>query len=94
MTRYRMEKGDDALAIELTEVRGRQDELIQASMDCQSGRCSCPTDEYRKVAGMDVVATDDAIRLRLEPRPGEQFDTEHIATCLDHTIAKENSAQP
>ena len=94
MTRYRMEDGEDALAIELTEVCGRQDELMQAFMDCQSGRCSCPTDEYRKVAGMDVAATEDAIRLRLEPKPGAQFDTAEIATCLDHTIAKVSSAQP
>jgi hypothetical protein len=88
VTRFRMNQGSDALAIELTDVGGRQDELLEAFGECQSGHCTCPTDEYGKVAEMDVVATDDTVSLRLEPKPGEQFDTDDISACLDHTIAK------
>jgi hypothetical protein len=40
--------------IELTEVGGQQDDLLAAFAECQSGRCSCPTEEYQKVASMEV----------------------------------------
>jgi hypothetical protein len=52
------------------------------------GQCMCPTDEYEKLASMEVEYAGDRIRLRLESKPGEMFDTSEIAACLDYTTAK------
>ena len=95
MTRYRVDEDEGAVSIELTDLAGRQDELLEAFRECQEGRCTCPTDEYRKVASMDVNADEDRIAIRLTSKPGERLDSSQIDTCLDHTVGKVgDSARP
>ena len=88
MARYRVEDQPQGVAIQVTEVAGRQRELLDAFQECQSGHCTCPTDEYQKVAGMQVTEAADEITLQLQARPGTRFDASEISACLDHTIAK------
>ena len=61
MTKYTISANGSAVAIELTDVAGRQAELLEAFGECQEGRCSCPTDEYLKVATMEVQPSGDRI---------------------------------
>jgi hypothetical protein len=86
MTRYRIREEQSGVSIDLTEVSGRQDELLNAFEDCASGQCSCPTDQFEKLASMDVHRNEDQIALRLESRYGTRFDPSAIAACLDHTV--------
>ena len=89
MARYRLtEEPKSAVAIEITEVAGKRDQLLGALAACKAGECSCPTDEYKKLNSMDIDTSDDRIRLRLEPKSGEKFDLSEIAACLDYTTAK------
>jgi hypothetical protein len=88
MARYRIEENESTVSIEITETGGHQDQLLEAFCECQAGQCSCPTDEYQKLAAMDVQPAGDLIRLRLEAKPGEKFDTAEIATCLDYTTSR------
>jgi hypothetical protein len=88
MTKYTISANGSSVAIELTEVAGRQAELLEAFGECQEGRCSCPTNEYLKVATMDVRPTGDRIAIRLEAKPGTSLDTTEIATCLAHTVGE------
>ena len=88
MARYRIEEEGPSVAIELTEVAGQEGELLQTFSECQAGQCSCPTDEYLKLAAMEVEQDQDVIRLRLDPKPGEEFDISEIAACLDYTTTK------
>jgi len=61
---------------------------LQTFGECREGQCSCPTDEYKKVEWMNVEESGDAIKLRLEAKDGEKFDTSEIAACLDYTTKK------
>jgi hypothetical protein len=88
MTRYRIEQQASAVVIELTEVAGKQKELLEAFGECQSGRCSCPTNEYDKLAAMEVQPGAEQIVLTLEAKPGLALDSSAIAACLDHTVSK------
>jgi hypothetical protein len=88
MTNYTINADASSVAIEITEVAGRQAELLEAFGECQEGRCSCPTDEYLKVATMEVDPADDRIAIRLQAKPGTSFDAAEIAACLDHTVGK------
>jgi hypothetical protein len=88
MVRYRIQEEASALSIEVTEAAGRQEQLLEAFGACQAGRCSCPTNEYRKLASMNVEQAGDSIRIRLETKPGEKLDASEIAACLDYTTAK------
>jgi hypothetical protein len=87
MARYRIVKDRSALSVEVTDVAGHQEQLLQAFGECQAGRCSCPTDEYQKMLSMELEQTEDRVRLRLEAKPGEEFDTSEIAACLEYTTA-------
>ena len=95
MARYRIEEDKAAVSIELTDLAGRQGELLEAFSECQEGRCTCPTEEYRKVASMDVQADQDRIAIRLASKPGQRLDSSEIGACLDHTVGKVgDSAKP
>ncbi len=72
--------------IELTEVAGQQAELLEAFGACQAGTCSCPTEEYAKVATMEVAPAPDRVAIHLRAKPGERFDTSDIAACLEYTV--------
>ena len=88
MARYRIKEEASTVSIEVAEVGGRQEQLMQAFADCKVGHCTCPTDEYDKLASLEVEQDQDLIRLRLEPKAGEKLDTSEIAACLDYTTAK------
>ena len=88
MTNYAIHEDDSSVAIEITEVAGRQAELLEAFGECQEGRCSCPTDEYLKVATMEVQPAEDRIAIKLQAKPGTILDTAEIAACLDYTVGK------
>ena len=88
MARYRIDEDEAAVSIELTDLAGRQEQLLEAFRECQEGRCTCPTDEYRKVASMDVDADRDRIAIRLASKPGQRLDSSEIDACLDHTVGK------
>ena len=88
MARYRIEQDRAAVVIELADVGGKQEELLEAFGECRAGRCSCPTNEYEKLAALDVEAGDEQITLRLRAKPGTAFDSSELAACLDHTVGK------
>jgi hypothetical protein len=94
IARYRIEDDGPAVSIEVTEAGGRQDELVEAFGECQAGQCTCPTDEYEKLASMEVEQAGDLIRIRLQPQPGEKIDTSEIAACLDYTTARVAETNP
>jgi hypothetical protein len=92
MPQYRIREEPTAISIELADVQGKQDELLQAFRECRTGQCSCPTDEYEKVAEMRLDSDEQQITIQLRPLVGERFDTDEIAACLDYTIA--NAGKP
>lgn len=91
MTKYTINTDDTSVAIELTQVAGHQDELLAALGECQEGRCSCPTNEYEKLAAMDVQPDEDSIAIKLRAKPGTTLDPDEIAACLDYSLARSES---
>jgi hypothetical protein len=91
MARYHIRKDRNEVSMELTEV-GHERVFLEAFGECQEGRCSCPTDEYQKVALIDVHAREDQIAIRLKAKPGQDFDASEIAACLDHMGAHPESS--
>ena len=67
MPEYRIREQGTSVSIELTDVEGKQEELLQAFGECQTGQCSCPTDQYEKVAGMLLDSNEQQITIRDDP---------------------------
>ncbi len=76
---------EDGIQIDVTDLEGKKDQLLEAFQECSEGRCTCPTQEYQKVASLDVTGSDDTIQLSIIAKPGEQIDTGEIEKCLEYT---------
>ena len=90
--RYEITEHDSDVEIRVQDAAGRTSQVLTSMQDCQQGRCGCPTDQYDRLAGMDVAATDDEVTVRLLPKTGERFDTDELRACLDYTIAQAEQA--
>ena len=89
VTEYRVDKSDDGVEVNVKGVaREQQAKLLEAFKECQEGRCTCPTQEYRKLESLDVTAAEDAINLRLHAKEGTEIEAREIEKCLAYTVAK------
>ncbi len=85
--RYEITEQDTDVQIQVHDTAGRTEQLLASMQDCQQGRCSCPTDQYDRLAAMNVTATDDEVTVRLQPQPGQRLDPDELRACLDYTLA-------
>ncbi len=76
---------ENGIQIDVTELEGKQDQLLEAFQECSEGRCTCPTQEYQKVESLEVVAGEDAIQLSIKAKDDQQIDTAEIEKCLEYT---------
>lgn len=88
MIEYKIDATGATVAVQITGTGEKQGELLQAFGECAEGRCSCPTDEYEKLAAMDVRPGDDRIDIRLEAKPGASLDASEIEACLHYTVGR------
>ncbi len=80
-----IKKIENGIEIDVTDLGGKKDQLLEAFQECSEGRCTCPTNEYEKLAALDVIDSGDAIQLSLTAKPDEQIDTAEIEKCLEYT---------
>ena len=71
----------NGIDINITEVKGKKEELLEAFQECSEGRCSCPTQEYQKVETMNVLDTQGTIQLSIKSKANEVIDTKEIEKC-------------
>jgi len=73
------------IEIDVTDLEGKKDQLLEAFQECSEGRCTCPTNEYQKLEALEVTDSGDTIQLSLKAKPDEQIDTNEIEKCLEYT---------
>ena len=78
-------KNEMGINIDVTEVEGNKEKLLEAFQECSEGRCSCPTQEYEKVEKLDIISTEDSIQLSIKSKADETIDTKEIERCLEYT---------
>jgi hypothetical protein len=86
--RYQITERESEIEIHVSDAAGHTTELLQSMQECQSGQCGCPTDQYDKLAAMDVDAGADGVTVRLQPLDGEHLDPVAIKACLDYTTKR------
>lgn len=83
--KYRIRRDQDRIDIQVDELGDEQQQVLDAFQACQEGRCTCPTDEYKKLESLDIQPGEDSVNLRLTPKKGEALHQAEIEKCLDHT---------
>jgi len=83
--KYKIEERETGIDISVTDAKHDQQKLLEAFRECQEGRCTCPTEEYRKLASLEVAHDDEGIQLRLKSKDGEVINKSEIEKCLAYT---------
>ena len=78
----------EGMTIEVSEIAGKEKQLLSEFQACQEGRCACPTDEYTKLNTLEINNSVGKITLRLAGKSGQVFEKAEIEKCLDHTERK------
>lgn len=86
MTKYKITEEKQGLRIEITEMAGNEQELLSEFEKCQQGRCSCLTDEYKKLDSIALERQEDGIQIQLTTKEDQKLEKEEIIKCLGHTI--------
>lgn len=92
--RYRITEHDSEVEIHVGPLGERAPELLASLLDCQHGRCGCPTDQFDRLEDMTVRADAEELTITLKPRVGQRLDTEQLRACLDYTLEHSPEARP
>ena len=76
---------ENGIQIDVTDLEGKREQLLEAFQECSEGRCTCPTQEYQKVEALDIVDLEGAIQLSIKAKVDQQIDTAEIEKCLTYT---------
>ncbi len=76
---------ETGVEIDITGTEGKQDQLLEAFQECSEGRCTCQTEEYKKVESLRTVTSDQTIHISIKSKPDEVIDAAEIEKCLEHT---------
>lgn len=76
---------DNGIQIDVTDLNGKKEQLLEAFQECSEGRCTCPTQEYQKVRSLAVVDSDDTIQISIKAKEGKEIDAAEIEKCLEYT---------
>lgn len=79
-------KNDFIINIEIPDKH--KEKLLKEFSNCQQGKCSCPTEEYKKLESLTVETFEQKISLTLKPKADQNFDINEINKCLNYTSNK------
>lgn len=85
---YIMSEIEKGLNIILEVSNDNKAKLLEEFSNCQQGRCSCPTEEYKKLESLTVENFENKISLTLKPKAYQNFDINEISKCLNYTSNK------
>ena len=86
--KYKIEEHEKQLDINVEDAGDKKEKLLQAFQQCQQGRCSCPTDEYKKLASLEIEDNENGLKLHIKSKPGTKIDATEINQCMEHTNTK------
>lgn len=83
--KYKIEENKNGLDISINDVKGEKKALLEAFQACREGRCSCPTEEYKKLDTLKIEDDGQHIGLRLKSKAGTKIDKNEIKKCIEYT---------
>ena len=83
----------NGIDINITELEGKKEELLEAFQECSEGRCSCPTQEYQKVETMNVIDTEGTIQISIKSKTDEEIADSILAAMGSISGYRHNMAR-
>lgn len=86
--KYKMSETEKGLNIIIEVSNDNSAKLLTELNNCQQGKCSCPTEEYKKLESLTIENYENKISLILKPKADQSFDINEINKCLNYTSNK------
>jgi len=86
--KYTVNENKNGIDISIEGLKNKKEKLLKAFQECQEGRCTCPTEEYKKMESLEVEHDAQNIQLHLKSRQGFKIDKSEIEKCLEHTTKR------
>ncbi len=86
--KYKVDEKKGGIDITVADVTNNKQKVLEAFRECQEGRCSCPTEEYKKLDSLEIAQHGDEIKLHLKSKAGETIDKTEIEKCLNYTARR------
>ena len=83
--KYKIDEHKNGLDISINDVKDKKNKLLEVFQECKEGRCSCPTEEYKKLDSLNIEDNDESINLHLKSKDGTKIDKDEINKCLEYT---------
>ncbi|MDX1690910.1 MAG: hypothetical protein R3290_07800 [Acidimicrobiia bacterium] len=80
-------RGND-LEVDIPDPGPARAAIADTLQRCCEGRCSCPTEEVRKVDSLDVEDGTGSLHLTFHPRSGERLDVVEIDRAVYWAIGE------
>lgn len=86
--KYKVTEIDDGINISVSDIKEKNDKLLEAFQECKEGRCSCPTEEYMNMESLEIKNDGDDFLLHLKAKKGSKINKSEINKCLDYTAER------
>ena len=86
--KYKMSETEKGLNIIIEVSNDNNAKLLTELNNCQQGKCSCPTEEYKKLESLTIENYENKISLILKPKADQILDINEINKCLNYTSNK------
>lgn len=86
--KYEISNSKSELVIDIEIPDKHKEKLLEEFGNCQQGKCSCPTEEYKKLESLTVETNENKVFLTLKPKLDQNFDINEINKCLNYTSNK------
>jgi len=81
-------ESEERVDISVEDIGADRERLLEAFQECQEGRCSCPTEAYKKLDSLEIEQSGQDIQLHLRARSGLKIDKAEIEKCLEYTAGR------
>jgi len=88
MADYQLAENGSDFTVSIFGYDGPRLPLLRAFEPCQTGRCTCATDQIDHLGEIEADESDGRIELTLRPTPGARLDREAVARSLESTLTR------
>ncbi|MEJ1380025.1 MAG: hypothetical protein RPT95_03460 [Candidatus Sedimenticola sp. (ex Thyasira tokunagai)] len=74
---------ENSNGVDIDDVKDKKEKLLAAFQECREGRCSCPTEEYKKLDALAIDQSGGDVRLHLKPKSGSKLDKMEKEKLID-----------
>jgi hypothetical protein len=84
--KYRIMKQDSGLSVQIDDVSGQEQAVVQQIRQCRQSAWACPSGECLNIGSIEERVEAGRVFLTLTARPGAQLNSSGIEECLGYML--------